>query len=81
MLKAMSNRISDLKDGLLTKYKSRLREKAINAANSRIILAGNRVEDFDEDELETIVYEEEDKIIQNLKAGSLVALLVVLGIS
>ena len=81
MLKAMSNRISDMKDGLLTKYKGKLREKAINAAKSRIILAGNRVEDFDEDELETIVYEEEDKIIKNLKAGSLVALLVVLGIN
>ena len=81
MLKAMSNRISDMKDVLLTKYKSKLREKAINAAKSRIILAGNRVEDFDEDELETIVYEEEDKIIKNLKAGSLVALLVVLGIN
>jgi len=81
MLKAMSNRISDMKDVLLTKYKSKLREKAINAAKSRIILAGNRVEDFDEDELETIVYEEEDKIIKNLKAGSLVALLIVLGIN
>lgn len=70
-----------MKDVLLTKYKSKLREKAINAAKSRIILAGNRVEDFDEDELETIVYEEEDKIIKNLKAGSLVALLIVLGIN
>ena len=81
MLKAMSNRISDMKDALLTKYKGKLREKAINAAKSRIILAGNRVEDFDESELEYIVHEEEEKIIQNLKAGSLVALLVVLGIS
>jgi len=81
MLKVVSNRISDMKDELLSKYKGKLREKAINAAKSKIILAGNRVQDFDESELETIVCEEEEKIIQNLKAGSLVALLLVLGVS
>ncbi len=81
MLKVVSNRISDMKDELLSKYKGKLREKAINAAKSKIILAGNRVQDFDESELETIVCEEEEKIIRNLKAGSLVALLLVLGVS
>ena len=81
MLKVVSNRIADMKDELLSKYKGKLREKAINAAKSKIILAGNRVQDFDESELETIVCEEEEKIIQNLKAGSLVALLLVLGVS
>ena len=81
MLTTIAERISTKKDELLNTYRHRLREKAILAAKSRIVLAGKRVGDFTENELESIVSEEEDKIIQNLKAGSIIALLVALGIS
>jgi hypothetical protein len=81
MLTAITERVSAKKDELLNTYRHTLREKAIHAAKSRIVLAGKGVGEFTEDELESIVSEEEDKIIQNLKAGSILALLIALGIS
>lgn len=67
----------DVKD----KVKQKIREKAISRAKTRIVLAGKKPEDFDEDELEIIVREEEDKIKGSAKEKGLLVLLSLLGLS
>ncbi len=61
-------------------FKQKIRDKAISRAETRIILAGKKPEDFNEDELEVIVKEEEDKLKQQLKEKGLMAAAVVLGL-
>ncbi len=63
-----------------SKLRSKIRNKAISRSETRILLAGRRVDEFDEDELEIIVREEEDKIYSNLKEKGLLALVAILGI-
>lgn len=67
----------DVKD----KLKQKIRDKAIGRAKTRIILAGKTPEDFNEDELEIIVKEEEDKIKGSAKEKGLLVLLSLLGLS
>lgn len=61
------------------RYKTYIREKAISRAQTRILLAGKKPEDFSEDELEIIVKEEEDKIYGNIKEKGLMAVAAALG--
>jgi len=75
------NKISEYKESLLDKYRSRIREKAILQAKSRIVLAGRQIKDFSEDELEIIVFEEEEKIKSRLRQSGLIAILITLGLS
>lgn len=63
------------------KYRDKIRDKAIGRARTRIVLAGKTAEDFDEDELEIIVKEEEDKIMSDAKEKGLLALAALLGLS
>lgn len=63
------------------RYNSALREKAIKRAQTRIILAGRKPEDFAPDDLEIIVHEEEEKIQSAIKEKGLLAVLALLGIS
>ncbi len=58
----------------------KIRESAIQAANSRIILAGRKAEDLDPDDLEIIVKEEEDKIRSRIKEKGLFAVAALLGL-
>ena len=58
-----------------------LREKAIEQARSRIILAGLRIEELDQNELEVIVKEEEDKIKHRYKGFVAVGLLAYAGLN
>ncbi len=67
----------DVKD----KLKQKIRDKAIGRARTRIVLAGKTPEDFNEDELEIIVKEEEDKIKGSAKEKGLLVLLSLLGLS
>ena len=60
-------------------YKSFIREKAISRAQTRILLAGRKAEEFAEHELEIIVREEEDKIKSSIREKGLLAVLVALG--
>ena len=60
--------------------KAKIRDKAISRSETRILLAGRKVDDFNEDELEIIVKEEEDKIYTSLKEKGLLALIAILGI-
>jgi len=59
----------------------RIREKAIERATTRIYLHGRRPEDYEEDMLEVIVKEEEDKIKSEYKDKGILILLAALGLS
>ncbi|SMF31228.1 hypothetical protein SAMN02745866_02050 [Alteromonadaceae bacterium Bs31] len=59
----------------------RIREKAIERATTRIYLHGRRPEDYDEDVLEVIVKEEEDKLKSEFKDKGILVLLAALGLS
>ncbi|WP_075185249.1 dihydrouridine synthase [Teredinibacter haidensis] len=59
----------------------RVREKAIERAKTRIYLHGRKPEDYDQDVLEVIVKEEEDKIKSEFKDKSILLLLAALGLS
>lgn len=60
--------------------KQKIRDKAISRAETRIILAGKKPEDFEDSDLEVVVKEEEDKLKQQLKEKGLLAMMVVLGL-
>ncbi len=63
----------------ITTYRTFVREKAISRAQTRILLAGKKTDEFSEEELEVIVKEEEDKINSNIKEKGLLAVLAALG--
>lgn len=63
------------------KYDKKIRNKAIERARTRIYLHGRKPEDYDEDVLEVIVKEEEDKLISEYKSRGLMALITALGLS
>lgn len=63
------------------RYDTRVREKAIKRSETRILLAGRKVEDFDLLDLEVIVCEEEEKIKSENKEKGVLAVLAVLGLS
>ena len=64
----------------IEKYRTNIREKAIERVRSRLILAGKKVGDLDEESLEHLVKEEEDLIISKMKNSAGVAILALLGI-
>ena len=65
----------------INRYRHWLREKAISRAQTRILLAGRKVDDFSEEELEIIVREEEDKIVSDIRSKGLLAVLAAFGAS
>lgn len=77
----MIKRISGVRDGLVDKYRSKIRERAITQAKARIALSERQFEDFTEDELEIIVQDEEEKVKRSMKQSAVVALLITLGLS
>ena len=62
------------------KVRASIREKAIQRANTRIIIAGRNVADLSEQELEIVVKEEEDKLISGYKEKGLLAVIGILGL-
>ena len=80
MLSKVKHSIGNKKDRILDKYRVRIREKAIYNAKANIALAGKRVEDYDQDQLEIIVQKEEQDIIQKYKSSAVLGLLALLGI-
>ncbi|WP_045859922.1 hypothetical protein [Teredinibacter purpureus] len=60
---------------------SRIREKAIERARTRIYLHGKQPEDYAEEVLEVIVKEEEDKLRAEFKDKGILMLLAALGLS
>ena len=62
------------------KYRSFIREKAIDRARTRIIVAGGNPMTFSQNDLEVVVREEEDKIKSSIKEKGLLAVLAFFGI-
>jgi hypothetical protein len=77
----MIKKISEIKEGLVGRYRSKIRERAITQAKARIALSQKKLSDFTEDELEIIVVDEEQKVKNGLKQSAVVALLITLGLS
>lgn len=63
------------------KYKSYIRDKAIDRARTRIIVAGNDPRKLSQEDLEIVVREEEDKIKGSIKEKGLMAALALLGLN
>jgi len=61
------------------KYRNFIRDKAIDRARTRIIVAGNDPRNFTPEDLEIVVKEEEDKLKQSIKEKGLLAILAALG--
>ena len=74
-------RIGEVKEGLINRYRSKIRERAITQAKVRIALSQKPFEDFTEDEIEIVVRAEEDNVKTSLKQSAAVALLIALGLS
>ena len=77
----MFGKVGEYKDGLVDRYRSRIRERAITQAKARIALSERQFEDFSADELEVIVKDEEDKVKRSIKQTAVVAVLITLGLS
>ena len=76
----MKQWLTDKKQRVLGKYRSVIREKAIDQAKVEIALAGKEVTDYTAEQLEIIVKDQEDKIIQRYRNSTLVVFLLALGI-
>ena len=63
-----------------SRYRGYIREKAINRARTRIIVAGGDPMTFTQDDLEVVVREEEDKIKSSIREKGLLAVLAFFGI-
>ncbi|GHA13029.1 hypothetical protein GCM10008090_23410 [Arenicella chitinivorans] len=63
------------------KYRSYIRNKAIDRARTRIIVAGNDPKLMSAEDLEVVVREEEDKIKSAIRDKGLLAVLALLGLN
>lgn len=63
------------------KYRNFIREKAIDRARTRIIVAGNDPRKMNQQDLEVVVKEEEDKLKGSIKEKGLLAVLALLGLN
>ena len=68
-------------DPLTSRYKRAIREKAIQRARTRIVIAGREPEDFSADDLEVVVAEEEQKLKSEIRDKGLLAVLALFGLS
>ena len=74
------NWLATKKSAVQDKYQRVLREKAITRAKVEIALAGKRVSDYDQDQLELIVAAEEKKLLEKYRNSVFVVALLALGI-
>ena len=63
------------------KYRSYIRNKEIDRARTRIIVAGNDPKLMSAEDLEVVVKEEEDKIKSSIRDKGLLAVLALLGLN
>lgn len=68
------------RERLVATTRGRIRDAAIRNAKSRLALNGVDPRSLSEEELESVVAEEESRLIEKLKKGSLLAALVVAGV-
>mgnify|MGYP000642757804 CR=1 FL=1 len=64
-----------------SKYKRFIREKAIDRARTRIIVAGNDPKKLSQEDLEVVVREEEDKIKGSIREKGLLSVLAMFGLN
>ena len=64
-----------------SKYRGYIRDKAIDRARTRIIVAGNDPRKMSAEDLEIVVREEEDKIKGWIKQKGILAVLALLGLN
>jgi hypothetical protein len=69
------------KEKLISRYATRIREKAITRAKTRIALSDREVSQFSKEELEVLVKEEEDKIKNEILGATGIAALIILGLN
>lgn len=77
----MSNWLSTTRSKLGSRYRNALREKAIAQAKVEIALAGKKVSDYDQEQLEVIVKDQETKILEKYRNSAFVVLLLALGLA
>ncbi len=68
-------------DAIPNKYRRYIRDKAIDRARTRIIVAGNDPRKMKQEDLEVVVKEEEDKIKSSIRDKGLLAVLALLGLN
>lgn len=68
-------------DAIPNKYRRFVRNKAIDRARTRIIVAGNDPKKMRQEDLEVVVKEEEDKIKSSIRERGLLAALALLGLN
>jgi phage-related minor tail protein len=66
---------------LVSKYKTFVREKAIERVKKELKFRQKQMSDFTDDEMETLLAEEEREVEKKYKFNSLYALLAILGIN
>ena len=81
--KKLSTRLRNLPavTAIPRKYRSVIRDKAIDRARTRIIVAGRDPRQFSREDLEVVVREEEDKIKTSIKEKGLFAVLAFFGLN
>ena len=81
--KSLTTRVKNLPvvTAVPRKYRSAIREKAIDRARTRIIIAGSDPIQFSQEDLEVVVREEEDKIKGSIREKGLLAVLAILGLN
>ena len=62
-------------------FYERLREKALIRTRARLVESGVDINTLNDDDLEVIIADEEDKLLGEYKSKGLIALLALLGIS
>jgi hypothetical protein len=62
-------------------FYERLRDRALLRTRARLIESGVDIDTLNDEELEVIIADEEDKLISEYKSRGLIALLALLGIS
>jgi len=80
-LKALPQGLNDGLSAIPRKYRSVIRNKAIDRARTRIIVAGSDPRSFSQEDLEIVVKEEEDKIKSSIREKGLLAVLALLGLN
>jgi len=78
-VKNISNNLSY--EDLIKKYHNMIRERAITATKARLAEQHLKIEDFTDEELETIIAEEEQKIKDKIKIGGISAIALLFGLS
>lgn len=81
--KSLTTRVKNLPvvTAIPRKYRSTIREKAIERARTRIIIAGSDPIQFSQEDLEVVVREEEDKIKSSIREKGLLAVLAFFGLN